>query len=63
MHQTKCYGLSLTCLRGCSATEGAGPDSETTDFGAEKAKLGARVTLVERGAKELEEVCIVGAVS
>lgn len=40
----------------CSAA-GGGPDSDATDFGAEKAKLGAGVMpVVERGAaKELEE--------
>jgi hypothetical protein len=47
--------FSLTCLVGCSAA-GGGPDSEATDFGAEKAKLGAGVMMVERGApNELEE--------
>ena len=52
----KYYRFSLTCFVSCSAA-GGGPDSEATDFGAEKAKLGAGVMLlVERGAaKELEE--------
>ena len=46
-------GFSLTCLVSCSAA-GGGPDSDATDFGAEKAKL--VMLVVERGAaKELEE--------
>lgn len=55
----KVLRIFLTCLRDCSAAGGTGPDSETTDFGAEKAKLGAGVMLVKReagAAKEPEEI-------
>lgn len=60
-HHASPIALLLTCLSSCSAAGGGGgPDSEATDFGAEKAKLGAGVTLVvERevagAAKELDK--------